>query len=540
MGPMVSPVTETRTWRPVIMGRAAVASNHPAATQAGLDVLRRGGSAADAAVTISLCLGVAEPFMSGLGGDGFLHVHEGHSSVYEGTGAAPAAASLDLFGGVLPEDGPLSISPPGLLAALGRMHRKHGRLPFQGLVAPAAEMARVGTYVGHTYRRYAKSDKWRLNRSPDAVQIYFDQGEVPGLGSKVINRKLAETLDEIGRSGVDEFYRGALARRIVTDLKAAGSIITDSDLRDVQAIGRDAISAQYRGYEVLQTPPVSTGFVLLQELAILEQFPPKMLLENPSLRIHVMIEAKKLSFLDREKYGGDPSSVYLPVSSLLDPVRIANLADRISLGKAADLPIHIGGSETNTTYFCAADDQGQVVSAIQSLNAPFGSGVFLASTGILMNNRMTCWHLDRDHPNALMPKKRVRQTMNAPIILKDGLPWAALGTPGADNQVQVNFQAITSLIDLELDPQQTAEAPRWSSDQPGQGANWPHGGENTLVVEASFDPTILQGLRDRGHSLKVVPGLEGPCSLEIIRILPDGTKLAGSDPRRDGWAAAIG
>ena len=523
-----------------MMGRAAVASNHPAATQAGLDVLRSGGSAVDAAVAVSLSLGVAEPFMSGLGGDGFFHVFDGKPLVYEGTGAAPATATVDVYRGGMPETGPGAVSPPGMLAALEKMHSSHGVLPFAELVGYASDLARRGILVGHTYRRYAASDGSRFKHSPKAAAIFLRDGLAPGIGTRITNLKLADTLDRVAINGVTDFYQGELAKAIAADLRAVGSIVSREDLAATRAEVREAISVDYRGVQVLQTPPVSTGFVLLHELAIFEQFHVEELLRDPGLLVHVMVEAKKLAFLHREQFAGDLAHLADFDTEIFHPDAASKLAARIRLDSAADLPIAPQSHETNTTYFCIADGSGQVVSAIQSLNSPFGSGVYLPSTGIVMNNRMTCWHLEEGHPNCLKPRKKVRQTMNAPIVLKVGRPWAALGTPGADNQVQVNFQAIVSLVDLGMDPQQVVEAPRWSSDQPGQGANWPHHGGSTLTIESSYPPGVAERLEQLGHELNVVPPLEGPCSLEIIRILDDGTKVAGSDPRRDGWAAAFG
>lgn len=521
------------------MGNAAVASNHPAATQAGLDVLRSGGTAADAAVTVSLCLGVAEPFMSGIGGDGFFHVFDGQPVVYEGAGCAPAAATIELYRNGMPDSGPLSISPPGVLAALFQLHANHGNLPFSRLFEHAIDLARNGVRVGHTYRRYAESDSWRFSNQSGS-EVYLHDGRVPDIGSRIVNETFAKTLEMIASNGVEVFYRGELGELLARDLALAGAILTKDDLAATRGMSRPPFRGTYRGYEILQTPQVSTGFVLLNELAILERFDIDELREQPGLLTHVMVEAKKLAFIERERFGGDPAFGDIGLDRLLDPVVIKRQADKIQLGSTADLAIASDRKEVNTTYFCIADDNGQVVSAIQSLNSPFGSGVFSPSTGIMLNNRMTCWHLEAGHPNALRPGKKVRQTMNAPIILKDGRPWSVLGTPGADNQVQVNFQAAVSLIDLGMDPQQTVEAPRWSSDQRSQGANWPHQGDNVLTVEASFPHDVLSDLERRGHRLKVVPPLEGPCSLEIVRILSDGTKIAGSDPRRDGWAAAYG
>ena len=256
--------------------------------------------------------------------------------------------------------------------------------------------------------------------------------------------------------------------------------------------------------------------------------------------VHVMVEAKKLAFLDRERHAGDPRSARIPLERLLSADYAHSLAARIRTHAAAHVPLagaHRSAGQ-DTTYFCVLDAQGNAVSGIQSLNNAFGSGVTLPSTGIVLNNRMTCWHLDPAHPNALQPGKRVRHTMNAPMVLRDGKVWALFGTPGADDQVQVNLQMATGLIDFGRDPQSLAEAPRWSSDQHGQEANWPHGGSDALTLESSMPADTLAGLRARGHHVVEVPPLDGPCSVAVLRALDDGGCAAGSDPRRDGWAAA--
>jgi gamma-glutamyltranspeptidase/glutathione hydrolase len=253
---------------------------------------------------------------------------------------------------------------------------------------------------------------------------------------------------------------------------------------------------------------------------------------------HTLIEAKKLAFVERERCGGDPSFVTTPTDVMLDDARLKFLAENIDLGKSTCRPVRLPTGDGNTTYFCIVDQWGNAVSAIQSLNNSFGSGVTLDRTGILLTNRLNCWHLDPAHPNYLVAGKRVRHTMNAPMVLKDGKVWAVFGTPGADDQVQTNLQVAVGLIDFDLDPQSLVEMPRWSSSQAGQAANWPHGGDDALTIEATFPEEARLELKRRGHELVEVPYLEGPCSVACIRVLENGAKVAASDPRRDGWAAA--
>ncbi|KAA2211556.1 gamma-glutamyltransferase [Teichococcus oryzae] len=533
-----------RSHRPLIMGRkAAVATNHPAATEAGLSMLRAGGNAADAAAAISLALGVAEPHMSGLGGDGFYHIWasaEARSVVYNGAGTAPAAADPAGFPQGMPLFGPASISTPGALAAVTAMHAGHGVLPWSVICQPAINLARDGVPVTHTYRAFAGLMRARLQADPTAAVTFLHDGEIPELGALLVQPDLACTLEEVAANGADSFYRGSLARRLAAGLRQSGALVAVEDLAAFEPEVQQPLSIRYRGFEVRQTPPNSTGFVLLQELKIVERFDLAALGEGSAELLHLLVEAKKLAFLDRERHAGDPRFRAVPLEHLLSDSYADELAGRIDPKRAASIPLQQPvPTDGNTTYFCVVDGNGNAVSAIQSLNNAFGSGTVAAGTGVLMNNRMNCWHLNMTHPNALQPGKRVRHTMNAPMVLRDGRPWAVFGTPGADNQVQVNLQTAVSLIDLGLDPQQIAEAPRWSSDQPGQGANWPHGGSDALTLEAGFPETALEGLGERGHNLNMIPYLDGPCSIACIRMLPNGVRMAGSDPRRDGWAGAL-
>jgi gamma-glutamyltranspeptidase len=539
---MLNPIA--RSHRPLIMGRrGAVASNHPAATQAGLDILRAGGNAVDATVAVSLALGVAEPCMSGLGGDGFYHVwmaETGTSTVYNGTGAAPLATTPERFAksGIAIE-GPLSTSTPGGLGGLYAMHGAHGGLPWSDLAKPAIDLAREGFLATHAYRKYASASLDKLRADPISRAVFLHDGEVPALGDAIVQPDLAETLEAIAEGGAEGFYRGALAERLAHAMSEVGGMVTGVDLAGFVPEIQAPIAIDYRGYEVRQTAPNSTGFVLLQELKIVERFDLTSLGLGSAELIHLLVEAKKRAFVDRERHGADPRFADIPIEKLLSDAYTGELAATIDASRATDMPLtepgHGGG---DTTYFCVIDEAGNVVSAIQSLNSGFGSGVTAGRTGVLLNNRMAYWHLGRGHANALRPGKRVRHTMNAPMVFRDGRPWAVFGTPGADHQVQVNLQVLVSMIDFGLDPQQALEAPRWTSSQVGQDANWPHEGDGTLSMEEGFAEETLNALRALGHDLRAVPYLEGPCSVACIRVLDNGTRMAGSDPRRDGWAAA--
>jgi gamma-glutamyltranspeptidase/glutathione hydrolase len=528
-----------RAHRPLIMGRrGAVATNHPVATAAGLEVLRAGGSAADAAVAVSLTLGVVEPHMSGLGGDGFYHhwsAKTGRAETYAGTGQAPQAATVARYraeGGV-PNRGPLSIQTPGKVAGLAALHAAHGAKTWGALFGPAVEAARDGFAATHALRHFIGDNRKIIEADATSRAIWLPGGTVPAVGTVIAQPALAATLQRLADAGPEAFFRGALARDLAADCDDVGSLVAGADLAAVAPLRAPPIGISWRGFEVRQTPQPSMGFAMLQMLRIVEGFDLAALGWGSAALLHLMIEAKKRAFLDREgEAGRDAPDFAALLSDARRDAHAAAIGDR-----AAALPVR-AMAEGDTTYFCVVDAEGNAVSAIQSINGAFGSGVTGSRTGILLNNRMSYWHLEDGHANQLAPGRRVRHTMNAPMVMKDGKPWMVFGTPGADNQVQVNFQVLVSCAVFGFDPQQALEAPRWTSSQPGQESNYPHGGEDVLTIERGFGEAAIAGLRERGHQVKVVGDLEGACSVEAIRVLENGVRMAGSDPRRDGWAAA--
>jgi gamma-glutamyltranspeptidase len=526
-----------RSHRPLIMGRrGAVGANHPMATQAGLDILRAGGNAVDAAVAVSLALGVCEPMMSGLGGDGFYNVFMAEGAVarvFNGTGPAPRAAAPERFHDGIPLTGAVSASVPGKLAGLGAMHTAHGSMPWGALAEPAIRLARDGFAVTYGYLNFTADNMARLTADPRSAGCFLDKR----LADIVWQPDLAGTLEEIAVDGPEAFYRGRLAARLARGIAEAGGLVTADDLAECTAEVTAPIAVSYRGWEVRQTPPNSTGFTFLQMLKIVERFDLASL--SPTDRVHVLVEAKKLAFRDRERFGGDPRFVDIPLERLLSDAYAAELAAGIDMGRAAEISLTeepVGG---DTTYFCVIDEAGNAVSGIQSLNSAYGAAVTAGDTGVLLNNRMAYWHLAKGHANRLRPGQRVRHTMNAPMVFKDGKLWGVLGTPGADNQVQVNLQVLTAMLDFGADPQTALELPRWTSSQPGQGANYPHDGDGKLTIESDFGADVLHTLEQRGHRLTRVGHLGGPCAMQAIRVMANGVRAAASDPRRDGWAGAF-
>jgi gamma-glutamyltranspeptidase len=534
----------SRSYRPVIMGRrGAVASNHPLATQAGLLTLQAGGDAVDAAIAVAATLSVVEPFMSGLGGDGFYHVYRkgtGEATVFNGTGAAPRAATPERYASGIPISGPLSFSTPGSVGAWGAMHARYGRRSWASLLEAAIHYATEGFGATPTYRNYAGEAVKVLSPDARSTRTFLRDGRAPALGAAIAQPELARTLAQLAEEGAESFYRGSIAKRFAAGLAEVGALVTADDLAECYPEEQTPIEISYRGYTVREAPPNSTGWVLLQQLKLVEQFDLAAMGALSADTVHTLVEAKKLAFEDRETWGGDPNFITPPFDELLSDAyaaRRAALIDARTAGPGVRTPVAAGRG--NTTYYCVVDGEGNAVSAIQSINSLFGSGVTAGDTGIVLNNRMSPWHLEPGHPNRLQPGKRVRHTMNPPMVFKDGELWAVFGTPGGDNQVQVNLQVLTSMIDFGFDAQQAAEAPRWKSEAPGQEANYPHDAPDALTMEGRFPASVRDDLAGRGHNVVTVGDLDGPCSIEIIRRDPsNGMLMGGSDPRRDGWALA--
>jgi len=284
---------EMRAYRPLAIGRrGAVAANHPLAAQAGLLALRAGGNAVDAAVATAITLGVVEPMMSGLGGDGFYQVYEqasGRAVVFNGTGPAPAAASPERYAHAIPRTGPLSVSVPGTLAALDQMHKSFGRLPWRDLFQEAIAFARDGFGATRSYCHFAEEYRATLLADPTSTAIFLGNGAPPPLGAPIVQTDLARTLEEIAADGAGTFYRGRLARRLAAGLEAAGSLVSAADLGAFEAEQQEPIGIDYRGHTVLEAPPNSTGFVLLEELMILEHFDLTRLGLLSADAVHVMV-----------------------------------------------------------------------------------------------------------------------------------------------------------------------------------------------------------------------------------------------------------
>ena len=533
--------------RPSIAGRnGMVSSGHPLASQAGVSVLQRGGNAVDAAIAVAAALNVVEPQMSGLGGDGFIMVYwkeAGSIMVANGTGPAPYDATPDKYSNGLPWNGILSVSVPGLLDAWLSAHDKYGVLKLTEVLEPAIDLARNGFPASRKLARDIAGTPL-LCEFPTSKPIFAPQGRPLQAGEMLVQRDLATTFEKIGDAGRDIFYRGELADAMVRFSREQGGLLSDRDLDDFKSVWQDPISVDYRGHTVYEAPPNSSGHVLLQELNLIEAFDLRSMGCNGAEAVHTMVEAKKLAFADREAYLADPDFVDVPIEKLLSKEYARER--RALIGPKAGRDVRAGeiqgrritaGRESDTTCFTVVDRWGNAVCQLQSLQSLFGSALVAGDTGILLNNRMTYWHLDPDHVDYLQPGKRVRHTMNPAMVFKDSELILVCGTPGADTQVQTNFQVITHVLDFGMSVNEAVEAPRWRHLQNQTESTEPRVLEDRLQLEGRFPDEVRAGLEGRGHSVEVLSDWGAVGSEVMIQRDPDtGALFGAADPRRDGYA----
>jgi gamma-glutamyltranspeptidase / glutathione hydrolase len=534
--------------RPAALGtRGMVCSSHYLASLAGMQVLQQGGNAVDAALAVGAALGLVEPHMSGPGGDGFLMIYWALSDAVRcinGTGPAPSRARRELFlEHGIPYKGIRSVSVPGIVGAWLLAHSEFGELPLADVFVPACEIADQGFAVtpklAAALANEADSDS-PLFSHPASAAVFAPEGFPLRAGEICRSPDYVRTLGSLARDGAEAFYRGRIGKAILALSRAQDGLYEPQDLRRFEAFWQEPIATTYRGFEVLEYPPNSSGHVLLQELNLLEHFDVRGMGFLSPESIHVMVEAKKLAFADREAYLADPAQVSVPLDWLLSKGYAAERVRLIDRECAAE-DVRPGRREAaeETTSFCVADRWGNAVCQLQSIQSAFGSGLIVEGTGVLLNNRMTYWHLEEAHPDVLRPGKRVRHTMNPYMVRKHGRLVLVGGTPGADTQVQTNLQVISHVLDCGLSVQEAVEAPRWRHTQNGTESEYPHACADELILEERFPESTRAALQRRGHPLRMIGAWEASGSQQMIQIdQRTGVMAGGSDPRRDGCALA--
>ena len=525
---------------------AAVVTNHWMASSVGRDILMKGGNAFDAACGISFILGVVEPQMSGIGGDGFIMMYDSKKdkvNVINATGPAPEFSYK--IGDKIPIKGISSASVPGLVSGVLKMHKLKGSLSLQECLAPAIEAASNGIALSQDQSASLKSDS-KAENFQSSLKIWGDKKKgLKNFGDRVVNKDLAETLKLISIEGEDGFYRGKIADKIVKISDENDGLFSINDFKNFEAEIQDPISTSYRGYDVYEAPPNSSGITLLQQLNIIENFSQKDLSPFSKSAMHLMVEAKRLAFYDRERYLADPKFFDVPVDLMLDKNYAKELSNKININgpriSNKELEINYKPDRVgDTTYFCVVDKEGNSVSQLQSIQTQWGSGMVIEGTGILMNNRMSYWHLDKNHINYLIPGKRVRHTMNPVMVFKSNGSINKLclvnGTPGADTQVQTNMQVLSSIIDHNFLVGEAVSMPRWTHFQNLTESTIPHSTSEFISLESRFSDEIVKNIEKIGHKINIVGPWEGSGSEGMISISESGLIGAAVDPRRDGQA----
>ena len=515
------------TTRPTVRSvNGLVATDHHLATEAGIAVLREGGTAVDAAVAAAAVCTVTQPHRTGVGGDLFALVYDASDrtvSAYNGSGAAPAAISLDRVRGGYPTEGALIATVPGQVAAWDDLLRAHGRLGLDRVLASAIGYADEGFPVSDSLAEAFVDSGARLDA--EAARVFGPRGRFPRSGEILQQPDLASTLRDIARDGAAAFYRGPLAERIANGITSVGGVMTADDLAAHRTDRPDAATVTYRGLTVYGQPPVSQGHILLEELAIAEGLDMAQLPWAGAECVHTMAEIKKMAFADRDAYSGDPRVVPFDVDRLFAPAFVA--ARRRAIPARASERTDPGVMAADTTYLAVVDRDGNAVSMIHSVFKEFGSACVVPGTGILLNNRLMGFSLDPASPNALAPRKRPIHTLNTVIAMSGSTPRFVFGTPGAQAQVQTNFQLAVGLIDHGLDVQRAIEEPRWF-----------HETGRALKVEARFPEATRKGLASKGHEVVTLGDwAEVTGGAQAIAIDENGVFSGGADPRREGHAA---
>ncbi len=528
----------------VLAPHGMIATSQPLASAAGLSVLRGGGNAADAAVTAAAVLAVVEPTMTGVGGDLFALVFDGREGRLRGLnasgrwGRAAGANDLARLGHrVMPSRGALSVTVPGVVDGWAELLRHHGSLSLAQALAPAIGYAQDGFPVAEIVARQWQDVENVLASDPDSARAFLPGGRAPRAGEVFRNPGLARTLEAIASGGVDAFYRGPLAQAFVSHLTARGGVLDFADFGSHRADWVEPLRTSYRDVEVCELPPNTQGFVALQMLNLLEAYDIRSLGHNTADHLHLLIEAKRLAFADRDALLADlahvPSVILDQLISkqyaaerrkAIDPERAAK-AISPGIGRAAFAvpPPPVGSGDT--VYLAAVDSQGNAVSLIQSLFESFGSGVVAGETGVVFQNRGSLFSLDPAHPNCVAPGKRPLHTLIPAMALRDGLPWLSFGVMGGDMQPQGHVQVLLNLLDFGMTIQDAGDAARFRHSPAG------------VALESGIGLEARAGLRAKGHVLLEMRGVFGGFQGVLIDRAA-GALAGGSDFRKDG--AAIG
>jgi gamma-glutamyltranspeptidase/glutathione hydrolase len=529
---------------------AMVATSQPLATQIGVEMLRRGGSAVDAAVAANAALGLMEPTGCGIGGDLFAMVWDAAARRLYGlnaSGRSPLSLTAAHFAreglAFIPERGPLSVSVPGAVDGWCELHARFGKLPLRELLAPSIAYAREGFPVTEVIGAAWAAGARALQRSPGFAAVFMPDGRPPAVGEPFANAALARAYEQIADGGRDAFYRGELAAAVESAVRGNGGFLGAEDLAAHRSEWVEPVATTYRGWQVYELPPNGQGIAVLQMLNILEGFDLGSLEWGSAEHLHLLIEAKKLAFEDRARFYADPEFAAVPVERLIAKDYAATRRALIDRARAASAPLHgdARAGAGDTVYLAAADAAGNMVSLIQSNYAGFGSGVTVVPFGFGLQNRGSQFALDARHANAYAPGKRPFHTIIPAFAQRAGEAQLAFGVMGAAMQPQGQVQVFSNLVDFGMGLQAAGDAPRVrheGSTEPTGAPMLPHGG--TVHLEPGIADAALEGLRARGHRLAAMGSRAAFGGYQAIaRDLVHGVYVGASESRKDGQAAGF-
>jgi gamma-glutamyltranspeptidase / glutathione hydrolase len=518
--------------------RAMVATPHALATAAGVDVLRRGGNAVDAAIAANAVLTVIYPASCGIGGDAFWIVYDPRANgvrSYNGSGRTPRAAALDrLPGGVLPQRGALSVTVPGAVRSWEDVAAAHGTRGLDDLLAPAERFARDGFAVTDVVGSYLAVNETLLRDDSEATRVFL-RGGVPRAGDVLRNPELAETIAAIRRDGARALYEGAIAERIVRTLNRLGNVMTTDDLASHRTEPTTPLRLAWNGGELLAHPPNSQGACMLMAMGMLAGDAGA---DEPRWN-HLAIEAMKRAISVRDATFADPAFSPSGVERELEPRRLAEHRSAIDPERAAAKAS--ARDHGDTIFLCVVDEDGMAVSLIESLYMNFGSGIVAEGTGIVLHNRGAYFSTTPGHPNVYEGGKRPLHTLSPPMFLRDGKPELVFGTMGGDGQPQIAVQLLHHIVERGLDVQQALDMPRWVYGRPSIAGRPEIASADTVVVESRMDETIVHGLERRGHRVATIGPYENAMGhAHAIAIDHQrGTLAGGGDPRADSLALGL-
>jgi gamma-glutamyltranspeptidase/glutathione hydrolase len=538
---------------PVVARHGMVVGPEKLAAEIGLDILRQGGNAVDAAVATGFALAVSYPRAGNLAGGGFMLVHlagEDRQLLIDYREMAPAAASRDMF---LDEAGEVdrgreffshqSTGVPGTVAGLLHALDRYGTMSREQVLAPAIALARDGIEVSFSLNFELLARSERLRMDAEASRIFFRaDGQPPGIGETLVQKDLAWTLQQISDRGAAGFYGGEVARRIADDMAANHGLVTAADLAAYRVIEREPVRGQYRGFDVVSTPPPSSGGIhIVQMLNILQGYDLRSMGHNSAAYLHHLTESMKLAYADRGKYLGDADFADVPVAELIDPAYAARQRALIDSRRATpSSQIEPGrklrGESHDTTHYTVADRHGNVVSNTYTLNFSFGSHIVVPGTGMFLNNEMAdfaarpgvanAFGLVQGEPNRIEPYKRPLSSMSPTMVFRDGKPWLATGSPGGSVIITTVLQTLLNAMEFDMNIAAAAGAARihhqWLPDK--------------LHLETGISPDTVRLLEDMGHTLEKSKRTTGRTNSIMLR---DGWLLGATDTRRPGgWVAA--